>query len=79
MAAGSSDPRAADVEEDASQLVFPKGTSGDGEGPGSGGGWRPAAAAWEGTSLTERLRGAAQCPGPYSSYSALSVRNQDSK
>lgn len=51
MAAGGSDPRTADVEEDASQLVFPKGAS----GAGAGAGWwlRPAAAAREGPSLVE--------------------------
>lgn len=32
MAAGGADPRAVDVEEDASQLVFPKGESGGGAG-----------------------------------------------
>lgn len=36
MAAGGSDLRTADVEEDASQLVFPKGESGGGEGSGIG-------------------------------------------
>lgn len=32
MAAGGSDPRTADVEEDASQLVFPKGARREGVG-----------------------------------------------
>lgn len=46
MAAGGADPRTADVEEDASQLVFPKG--GRPAGPGGreaavGGGGEPPA------------------------------------
>lgn len=49
MAAGGSDPRAADVEEDASQLVFPKGanrTEPNRTGPGRGG-EGPVGAGWE--------------------------------
>lgn len=48
MAAGGSDPRAGDVEEDASQLIFPKGGGGVASGlalptlrPRPGGGRQP--------------------------------------
>lgn len=72
MAAGGSDPRAADVEEDASQLVFPKGANRTGPGRGGegpvGAGWKLAAAC--GSGAASPVTGT-QSPGDDKSYMRL--------
>lgn len=92
MAAGGSDPRAADVEEDASQLVFPKGGSrgagarrrrrGGREGRAAAGGQRPPplreGALLLPSRLAEWLLGPERHTGHrHSGYRAPGVKNRE--